>query len=159
MVYTIILAPLWPAFTDAYTKKDFKWMNNIYKKMVRVYGVVFIAITLIVIASPILYRLWIGNKVEIPYILTITIAIYTLIHCWDSLQVVLINGTGCVKLQTYVILIGLILHIPLSLFIGKHIGIYGVIASMSIINLIYAFFFTTQIRRIIKQTATGIWIK
>ena len=159
MVYTIILAPLWPAFTDAYTKKDFKWMNNIYKKMVRVYGVVFIAITLIVIASPILYRLWIGNKVEIPYIMTITIAIYTLIHCWDSLQVVLINGTGCVKLQTYVILIGLILHIPLSLFIGKHIGIYGVIASMSIINLIYAFFFTTQIRRIIKQTATGIWIK
>lgn len=159
MVYSIILTPLWPAFTDAYTKKEFKWMNNIYKKMVRVYGAVFIAITLIVIASPILYKIWIGDNVEIPFILTVAIAIYTLIHSWDSLQVILINGTGCVKLQTYVILIGLVLHIPLSMFLGQYIGIYGVIASMSIINLIYACFFTTQIRKIIKQTATGIWIK
>jgi O-antigen/teichoic acid export membrane protein len=159
MVYTLILTPLWPAFTDAYTKKDFKWMNNIYKKMVRVYGVVFVVIILIVVASPILYKVWIGDKVEIPFILTISIAIYTLIHSWDSLQVTLINGTGCVKLQTYIILIGLFLHIPLSLLIGKYIGIYGIIASMSIINIIYAIFFTTQIRKIIKQTATGIWIK
>lgn len=159
MVYTIILTPLWPAFTDAYAKKDFKWMNNIYKKMLRVYGLVFVAITLIVIISPIIYKLWIGDKVEIPFILTVSIAIYTLIHSWDSLQVILINGTGCVKLQTYVILIGLVLHIPLSLFLGKYIGIYGIIASMSIINIIYACFFTTQIYKIIKQTATGIWIK
>ena len=159
MVYTIILTPLWPAFTDAYTKKDFKWMNNIYKKMVRIYGAVFIVITLIVIASPILYKIWIGDNVEIPFILTTSIAIYTLIHCWDSLQVILINGVGCVKLQTYVILIGLVLHIPVSLLLGRHIGIYGVIASMSIINIIYAIFFTTQIRRIIEQKATGIWIK
>ena len=134
-------------------------MNNIYKKMVRVYVVVFIAITLIVIASPILYKIWIGDKVDIPFLLTTAIAIYTLIHCWDSLQVTLINGTGCVKLQTYVIVVGLVLHIPLSLLIGKHIGVYGIIASMSIINIIYAIFFTTQIRKIIKQTATGIWIK
>lgn len=159
MVYTIILTPLWPAFTDAYAKKDFKWMKNIYKKMVRVYGVVFIVITLIVITSPILYKIWIGDKVEIPLLLTITIAIYTLVHCWDSLQIILINGVGCVKLQTYVILIGLILHIPLSLLIGKYIGIYGVIASKTLITAIYACFFTKQIRKIIKQEATGIWIK
>ena len=30
MVYTIIISPLWPAFTDAYTKKDFVWMKNIW---------------------------------------------------------------------------------------------------------------------------------
>ena len=127
--------------------------------MVRVYGVVFIVITLIVITSPILYKIWIGDKVEIPLLLTITIAIYTLVHCWDSLQIILINGVGCVKLQTYVILIGLILHIPLSLLIGKYIGIYGVIASKTLITAIYACFFTKQIRKIIKQEATGIWIK
>lgn len=32
MVYSIFLSPLWPAFTDAYTQKDFVWMNSIYRK-------------------------------------------------------------------------------------------------------------------------------
>jgi O-antigen/teichoic acid export membrane protein len=99
----------------------------------------------------------VGEKVSVPFILTLSIAIYTLIHCWDSLQVILINGTGKVKLQSYVIIFGLVLHIPLSLLLGRYIGIFGVVVSMSIINIIYASFFTTQIRKILNNTATGIW--
>lgn len=157
MVYTIILNPLWPAFTDAYTKKDYTWMNNMYKKMQKLYLLLCLMISIIVILSPILIKLWVGDKVSVPFILTLSIAVYTLIHCWDSLQVTLINGTGKVKLQSYVIMIGLVLHIPLSLFLGRYIGIIGVVASMSIINIIYASFFTTQIRKILRDSAIGIW--
>lgn len=159
MVYTIILTPLWPAYTDAYTKKDFKWMKNIYKKMKNIFGILCILIILITIVSPVLYKIWIGDKVTIPILLTISISIYTLIHCWDSLQVMLINGIGAVKLQSNIILIGLILHIPLSLFLGKYIGIYGVITSMCIVNLIYASFFTIQTNKLLNQKAKGIWAK
>lgn len=157
MVYTIILNPLWPAFTDAYTRKDYTWMNNMYKKMQKVYMLLCVVISVVVLLSPIIIKLWVGDKVSVPFILTLSIAVYTLIHCWDTLQVTLINGTGKVKLQTYVILIGLVLHIPLSLFLGKYIGIIGVVASMSLINIIYASFFTTQIHRILKNKAFGIW--
>ena len=157
MVYTIILNPLWPAFTDAYTRKDYAWMNNTYNKMKKLFSLLCLMLSVIVIFSPFLIKLWIGDKVAVPFVLTLSIAIYTLIHCWDTLQVVLINGTGKIKLQSYVIIIGLILHIPLSLFLGKYIGIIGVIASMSIINFIYACFFTPQIRKILNNTATGIW--
>lgn len=159
MVYTIILNPLWPAFTDAYAKKDFIWMNSIYQKMKKVFYILFFLIVCITIASPVIYKLWIGNRVTIPFILTVSISIYTLIHCWDSLQVMLINGVGAVKLQANIIIIGLILHIPLSLLLGKFIGMYGVIASMCLINIIYAIFFTIQIRKILSCTAKGIWIK
>ena len=159
MVYTIILGPLWPAFTDAYTKKDYTWMNNMYKKMLKIYLLLCLMISIIVILSPFLIKLWVGDKVFVPFILTLSIAVYTLIHCWDSLQVTLINGTGKVTLQAIVVLIGLVLHIPLSLLLGKYIGIIGVVVSMSIINLIYACFFTTQIRRILNDSAVGIWNK
>lgn len=157
MVYTIILNPLWPAFTDAYTKKDYTWMNNMYKKMQKLYLFLCLMISIIVILSPIIIHLWVGDKVSVPFILTVSIAVYTLIHCWDSLQVILINGIGKVKLQSYVVLIGLVLHVPLSLFLARYIGIYGVIVSMCFINTIYALFFTIQIRRIISQKAFGIW--
>ena len=35
MIFQIILAPLWPAFTDAFTRKDYQWMKNIYNKIDR----------------------------------------------------------------------------------------------------------------------------
>lgn len=157
MVYTIILNPLWPAFTDAYTKQDYAWMNRTYRKMQQIYIVLCAMVALVVALSPLLIRLWVRDMVQVPPDLTLCIAIYTLIHCWVSLQAILINGTGKVKLQSYVILVGLVLHIPLSLFLGRYIGILGVVASMSVINVIYACVFTTQITRILNNTATGIW--
>lgn len=157
MIYTIILNPLWPAFTDAYTKKDYSWMNNMYTKMQKIYMLLFIMIGIIVLFSPLIIKLWVGDKVSVPFILTLSVAIYTLIHCWNSLQVILINGTGKVKLQSYVIILGLVLHIPFSLLLGRYIGIYGVVVSMSLINIIYASVFTAQIRKILNNSAKGFW--
>ncbi len=157
MVYSIILNPLWPAFTDAHAKQDYAWMKRTYRKMQQIYILLCAMVTLVVVLSPQLIRLWVRDMVEVPLVLTICIAIYTLIHCWVSLQAILINGTGKVKLQSRVIVIGLMLHIPISLFLGQYIGIFGVVVSMSVINIIYASVFTTQIRRILSNTATGIW--
>lgn len=159
MIYTIILSPLWPAFTDAYTKKDFTWMKNIYGKMVKLYFASAVALILMVAISPIIYHLWIGEKANIPLLMTCCVAIYMLIHSWDTLQVQLINGIGAIKLQTYVTTIGLILHIPLSLCIGQYIGAIGVVISMVIINIIYSSFFTIQISKLLNQKAKGIWAK
>lgn len=157
MIYNIILSPLWPAFTDAYTKNDYKWMKKTYNKMYIIWIVSTICIFVMILLSPYAYYLWIGEKASIPFIMTIAVAIYTAIHSLDSLQVTLINGIGCVKLQTYVTLIGLIGHIPLSLLLGKYIGCYGVIVSMIIIVSIYLAFFSTQINRILNHSASGIW--
>lgn len=159
MIFTIILNPLWPAFTDAYTRNEYTWMNRVYHKMTLVFLGVSAIIIIIVLFSPFIFHLWIGNKVSIPFPLTISIAVYTIIYCWDSFQVNLINGVGAIKLQTYVTLIGLVLHIPLSIFLGRQIGTYGVLASMCIINTIYALFFTIQIHKILKKKAKGIWIE
>lgn len=159
MLFNIILGPLWPAFTDAYTKKDYAWMNNVYKRMTKICALLIIAIIIMVILSPIAYHIWIGDKTNVPITMTIAVAVYVIIHSWDSLQVMLINGTGCVGLQTRVTLIGLVLHIPLSLLLGKHIGAFGVVISMTIINIIYSIIFTLQIRKLLNNNAFGIWSK
>lgn len=157
MLFNIILAPLWPAFTDAFTKKDYQWMNNIYKKMVKVYIISAICIVTMIAVSPIIYDLWIADKANIPFTMTLVVGIFILIQSWDSLQVMLVNGIGAVKLQTYITIIGIVLHIPLSIGIGQFIGGYGVILSMIFITTIYAIVFTTQIRRLLNQRAKGIW--
>lgn len=79
--------------------------------------------------------------------MTVLIGIYTIVHSWDIIQVNMINGVGAIKLQTYITLIGLIVHIPLSLFLGRYVSCYGVIISMIVINMIYSTTFTIQIRK------------
>lgn len=159
MLYTIVLSPIWPAFTDAYTKKDFTWMKNIYRKMVNVYIFSVIALAIMIAISPLVYHVWVGNKVSVPFLMTLAVGLYMMIHSWDSLQVNMINGVGTVQLQTYVVLLGSIIHIPFSLFLGKFIGALGVVCSMIVINAIYSLCFTTQIHKILNNKATGIWCR
>ena len=159
MIFTIILGPLWPAYTDAYAKKDFVWMKNIYTKMKRLYAILVFGVMIMIAISPCVYRFWINSASIVPWTMTISVGIYVLIHSWDSLQIRRSNGIGAVKLQTYIVLIGIILHIPLSLFLGKFIGGVGVIWSMAIINLLYSVIFTIQISKLLTNTVTSIWVK
>lgn len=159
MLFSLVMGPMWPAFTDAYAKGDFPWMRNIYKKLTTLYFIVFAGIWLMFIVSPLVYRLWVGDEIEIPIIMTLVLTIYLSISIWDSLQISLINGIGTIKLQTYITLIGIIFHIPLSFLLGRFIGAYGVVVSMSFITLIYACAFTTQIRKILSGKAQGIWVE
>lgn len=159
MIYTIFLSPLWPAFTDAYTKKDYTWMKNIYKKMTMVFGVSAFAVIVMILISPMVYRIWIGREFVIPIIMTIVVGIYMIIHSWNSLQVNMINGIGAVKLQTYVTTIGLLIHIPLSFCLGKYIGAVGVVCSMILINVLYCTMFTIQINKLLNKKSIGIWGK
>ena len=159
MLYSILLSPLWPAFTDAYVKKDFAWMNRVYRRMCKVYLMSVVLLFLLVVFSPFVYQIWIGDKVEIPWEMTVLVALYMAIHSWDLLQVELINGVGAVKLQTYVTLVGLCLHIPLAFLIGRYWGALGVVSSMIVINIVYVSCFTTQVHKLLTQKAQGTIIQ
>lgn len=161
MAFNIILTPLWPAFTDAKTKNDFNWMRKVYKKMSILYVYSVFVMIIMAIIAPWVYNIWIGTKADVSYIMTLFVCIYVIIQNWDGLQVNLINGIGTVKLQTYVTTLGLFLHIPLSLYLGKvlHFQALGVISSMIFINIIYSIIFTLQINKILNKKAIGIWKK
>ena len=159
MVYSIMLGPLWPAFTDAYTKKDFSWMNNVYSKMKKVYAASVVILVIMMICSSLIYPLWLGDNILIPLEMTLCVGLYIIVNIWDSLQAQLINGIGCVRLQTYVTILGILIYIPLSFLLGKYVGAIGVVIAQIIITLIYSICFTIQLRKLLSNKASGIWIK
>ena len=73
---------MWPAFTDAYSRRDYKWLNYVYKKMVSVFFISVIIMAIMVCLSPFAYRIWIKNMAEIPWSMTISVFIYMLINTW-----------------------------------------------------------------------------
>ena len=156
MLYTMITAPLWPAYTDAYTKGDFDWMKAMRRKMERVLLLSMLACALITVLSPIIYKLWIGDQVSVPFTMTLMVAIYVSVYCWKNLNGTLVVGMGKIQVETIIVLGGMVLHIPASLLLGRYIGAYGVIASLIIINLFYAIVMNHQVNILLNKTAKGI---
>ena len=159
MAYLIIVSPLWPAYSDAYVRQDFVWMRNMRNKMARILMLSIAAIAVMVLISPFVYHIWIGDKAEVPFMMTCLVAIYVSLYCCMNLNGYLLSGMGTIQLSTYLAFGGMILHIPLSLFLSKFIGAYGVIVSMIFITLVYAIVFNIQVNKILANKAEGIWLR
>lgn len=157
MAFTIVTTPLWPAYTDAYTRGDFNWMIKIRKKMERLLSFSIFGCFLLVLLSRPIYSIWIGDKVSIPYTMTILVAFYVSAYCWFNLNGTLIVGMGKLRLQTFVSLMGMLVHIPLSLILSNYFGAYGVVISLFIINLIYSIIANIQVDKLLNKTAISIW--
>lgn len=159
MLYTMITAPLWPAYTDAYTKGDYDWMKAMRRKMERILLLSMLACAIITLLSPIIYKLWIGDQVSVPFAMTVMVCVYVMVYCWSNLNGTLIVGMGKLKVNTINCLVGMFLHIPLSLLLGKYYGAYGVLVSLIVINLFYAIMQHYQVSLLINNLAYGIWGK
>lgn len=159
MIYIMTTAPLWPAYTDAYTKGDYDWMKAMRRKMERVLLLSMLACAVITLLSPIIYKLWIGDQVPVPFTMTVMVCVYVMVYCWSNLNGTLIVGMGKLKVNTINCLVGMFLHIPLSLLLGKYYGAYGVLVSLIVINLFYAIMQHYQVSLLINNHAYGIWGK
>lgn len=139
-VFAIIIAPFWSAATDAYVKKDFKWMQNAVKKLNKSFLIFATIGILMLIISPWFYNFWLKGAVHVPIKLSIAMFIYSQLLNWGSIYVVFINGTGKVKIQLIIGIIGAIVNIPLSIFFAKTLGIgaTGVIIA-TIICIFYGY--------------------
>lgn len=159
MLFTIITAPLWPAYTDAYAKGDYDWMIATRKMMQKVFAASIMLSVLLIIVSPVFYKIWVGDKAEVPFIMTISVAFYVIVYCWSNLNGTLIVGMSKLKIQTLLCVIGMLLHIPMSLVLSNSFGAYGVLISLTLITLIYAIVVNIQVNKILNKTAAGIWIE
>lgn len=157
MIYTIITAPLWPAYTDAYARGDYDWMKNMRKKMTRILLLSMGMCAIIALTSPLIYKIWVGDSIEVPYVMTSMVCLYVMAYCWMQLNGTFVVGMGKIKLETIIAIIGMICHIPLSYFLSNYFGCYGVICSMILINVFYALIQHIQTSLLLERRAVGIW--
>lgn len=159
MLFTIILTPFWSAFTDAYTKDDIQWMRMAVDKLKNVWLIMVPIAVVMLIVSPLFYKIWVGDSVHVPFILSVLIAIYVLLFTRFNLFIYLINGIGKVRLQLYINIVIAISYIPLAVYFGKWIGLPGIIAANILVSLIHAIISQLQVTKILNDTAFGIWNK
>jgi O-antigen/teichoic acid export membrane protein len=153
IVLNIILSSYWSAFTNAFALKDLAWITNSVKKLLNV-ALIFLGITFLqlIIIVPV-FKLWVGDKIHVPFVLSLTMAIYFSVSLFTTLYSVVLNGTGKVKMQAIVTSLAAVLHVPVVLlFINTfHWGLNSLVFASILWSVIQVFIWRVEINAILKN--------
>lgn len=138
MVFMIVINPLWSAITDAHAKQDIKWIKVNISKMVRIWLLSSLILLLMVLISPIVYRLWVGKSVTIPLSLSLSVAVYNIVFLWTNIFSAYCNGVGHLKNALCSMCFAAIIFIPSCYALTSIIGLNGVAYSMALVLLLPA---------------------
>lgn len=159
MVFTIIISPFWAAYTEAWVKKDIIWIKNTVNKLLKIWILMCVGGVIMLYFSENFYKLWVGDKVIVPFNLSFVLLIYFITFTFGGVFNMFINGVGKVKLQMYSSIVGAVLFIIVAITLIKHtsLGISGLVIASIISNFNGIIIAPIQYKKIINNKATGIW--
>lgn len=161
ILFTIILAPYWTAFTEAYIKKDFIWIKATITKLKYYWMANILILAFMVLICNWAIHIWVGDFVKIPISLSLSICAYVAITNWNAIFASFLNGVGKLKVQImYAIIMG-ILNIPISFIFVKifKFGTFAMPLSNFVCLSLGAIISYIQYIKIINKNAVGIWNK
>ena len=158
IIYTIIISPLWNAYTDASVKNDYAWIRKIFKKSIYLWAASLLLGLLMLLISGWFFKKWVGNSVDIPLGVSISILIYVCMFNFNNCVTYLINGLNKIKIQIITSILGTIIYlIAVCFFIKGAYGIYGISISMCVIYTLMSLVHLYQCNLLAKNKAHGIW--
>jgi len=161
LIFNVVLAPYWSAFTDAFVKKEYEWIKSTVNKLVIIWALLSLLTIVMIVISNTVYKIWIDKDVEVPILLSILTGLFVIIANWNNIFGYFLNGVGKVRLQLYSAIFTALINIPLSIFLAKNMnmGITGVMAATNICLVIAFIWAPIQYHKIITNKAKGIWDK
>lgn len=151
MIISLLVHPIKPLVTLAYTKKDYSWIRYMLKKLNMMSLLTVAGTIILILANQYIYHIWIGDKLEIPYILSVTLGIYTIINILQYPYSIIINGTGKILITAILSPINIGLFITLSIFLSRALNnIAGVSIALIFTCLVPLIVFPFWLRKVLS---------
>lgn len=157
--YTIIIAPMWNAYTDAYVKEDWPWISNTFRKALLMWtGTVGLG-GVMLLACNLFYSVWVGKTIPIPFSVSATTLAYISFFNLNNCVTYLLNGLNIIRVQIYTSVSITILYLAIVTLLGRSWCVEGIVLCMTACYAVMSLIHLYQCRLIIQNKATGIWIK
>lgn len=157
LFFSLLAAPLWAAFADAYTKFDFVWIRRAVAKLVRIWCFFVVGMVLLLIGSQAIYAFWLNDRIQVSFLLSSVMALYAIVHSGGMIFTTFVNAVGKIKMQTMLSVIVGAINIPLAFFLVQYLGSAGVMSATIICLTPPAILTFVQYKKIINLRAEGIW--
>lgn len=159
MLMALIVAPMWSATTDAYERGEIEWIRNTMKRIRKILVMAILILVVMTVASEWVYKIWVGEEVEIGFSISFWMALYTAILIVSLAYSNFLNGLGKLRLQTINTVIVALLFYPVCRILGLEYGVPGVLMGMCILNFSGLVLNVIQFHKVIEGKARGIWEK
>lgn len=157
MAMTIIITPFWSSFTEAYVKQDIAWMKNSLRRLEQLWMLSLAIGALMLLLSGWFYDIWIGDKLEVPFVLSLSTLAFIESQTLGNIYMHLVNGIGTIRLQTILYIVIALVAWPCMVYGGRQWGICGILLLPTAAYLIQAVAAKVQLGKLLNGTATGIW--
>lgn len=136
VAFSTICIPFWNATADAYSRKDYKWIRRSSHKLNLLMVGIFLLLTVMVVVSEVVYQIWIGDEVHIPFELSVCTAAYIFILSLSQRYSYILNGLNQLKIQLVFIIGATIVFYPLAWYVCKTFGtVTSLVCVMCLVNI------------------------
>ena len=138
MMQSLLVPSLWPAFAEAYHRRDMDWVRNTYHRVMQAsilaVGAVALAIGLF---GRTIIRLWAGPAAVPGALLLWSMAFWAVLVSVTINQALLMAATRRIQIQTATSILAAIANLSLSILLVQRIGALGVITATIASYLIF----------------------
>lgn len=127
MMSSMLIAPLWPAYSEAISRGHMKWVQSTLKTSLLVVfcSAAVASLTLLLLSHKLIYW-WVGSRIHPPFPLLAGLALWTVISCCADAVAMFLNGGEVIRFQVIVASIFGLGCIITKVFYVHHFGISGV---------------------------------
>ena len=157
--YTVILSPLWNAYTDAKTKGDYQWVAKTFHRSMMAWGATLVGGLVMLLLCGVFYRFWVGDAVSVPLTVSVATFVYVSMFNLNNCVTYLLNGFNTIRIQIITSVVFTVAYLMAVHYLGNAYGIEGVVLCMAICYAAMSIIHLYQCELLIKQKARGIWNK
>ena len=153
VAHALILAPLWPAYSDAYQRGDLDWIRVNIKQQIKIAVILFIGAFILAALGPFIVEIWIGSEVTATISIYYLFAVFIVFSVWSNVFAYFVNAVNKLGVQLYTSIIAAVINIPLSIFLvnSMGLGLEGIVLATIISLSVFAFLGPIQVFRLINE--------
>lgn len=155
--HALISAPLWPAYADAFHRKDNHWIRRMLNKQLILFFVFVVAVLIMVLIAKKIIFIWIGDNFAVSSDLILVIAIFVLVSIWNNIYAIILNGVGKTNVQLITAILAMFVNIPLAYVLVRAYGygVSGVVVAATVSLLFSAVALPIQVFRFVLKEGSS----
>jgi O-antigen/teichoic acid export membrane protein len=124
----IALAPLWPAYGEALSCGDVRWVRSVFiRSLLVAIGSAAVISIILVLLAPKIITLWVGHVVNTPFLLLAGLGLWKIIEAGGNAMAMLLNGANVIRAQLFAGVLTGLSALALKVVLVDRIGVAGAV--------------------------------
>lgn len=138
VLITMFIAPLWPAYSEAFARGDTLWARKTYyRSLAMVLLLVIPPSVLLVILGPHILHLWVGPEINPSFTLLLGMGLWSVVWALGSSMSMFLNSANIFKFQLIFASLTAFSAIIAKVICSEFFGLTGVIWSAAIVFVLF----------------------